>query len=178
MTPGGRDNDDLHSTLQAIRTSELGAIAAGEVKDRSDCCACCNWGSIRFRSTAHARSIDRDPAGPPATRPRCAAAPASAEAALLTKAQRHDRRSLVLSTGATFAGVSLSAATQRQLGAARSGQPAPALNRLLLEDAFPWSWPTQRSHRRRHADPLALHGARPHPGPPLSAASALCTSSA
>jgi hypothetical protein len=139
MTPGAVETTAIsNSTLQAIRTSELGAIAAGEVKDPIRLLRVLQLGldpvSQRLRTL--------DPSivtllGPPANPPLSAPPPpASAEAALLTKLNAMIA-GVSFYDGVTFAGVSLSAATQRLLGAARSGQPAPALNRLLLEDAFP-----------------------------------------
>jgi hypothetical protein len=139
MTPGAVETTTIsNSTLQAIRTSELGAIATGEVKDPSRLLRVLQLGldpvSQRLRTL--------DPSivtllGPPANPPLGAPPPPTgAEAALLTKLNAMIA-GVPFYDAATFAGVSLSAATQRQLGAARSGQPAPALNRLLLEDAFP-----------------------------------------
>jgi hypothetical protein len=139
MTPGAVETTTIsNSTLQAIRTSELGAIAADEVKDPIRLLRVLQLGldpvSQRLRTL--------DPSivtllGPPANPPLSAPPPpAGAEAALLTKLNAMIA-AVSFYDAATFAGVSLSAATQRQLGAAGSGQPVPALNRLLLEDAFP-----------------------------------------
>lgn len=139
MTPGAVETTTIsNSTLQAIRTSDLDAIAADEVKDPIRLLRALQLGldpvSQRLRTLDPSIAILL---GPPANPPLSAPPPpASAEGALLTQLNAMIA-GVSLYDAATFAGISLSAATQSQLAAARAGQPAPALNRLLLEDAFP-----------------------------------------
>ncbi|WP_426610536.1 hypothetical protein [Bradyrhizobium sp. McL0616] len=139
VTPGAVETMTIsNSTLQAIRTSDLGAIVADEVKDSIRLLRVLQLGLDPV--SQRLRTLDPSIAtllGPPANPPLSAPPPPpGAEGALLTKLNTLIA-GLSLYDAATFAGVSLSAATQRNLAAARSGQAAPALNRLLLEDAFP-----------------------------------------
>jgi hypothetical protein len=138
MTPGAVETTTIsNSTLQAIRTSDLGPIAADEVKDPIRLLRVLQLGldpvSQRLRTLDPSIATLLGPsANPPLSAPP---PPAGAEGALLTKLNALIA-GVSLYDAATFAEVSLSAATQRHLAAARSGQAAPALNRLLLEDAF------------------------------------------
>ena len=139
VTPGAVETTTIsNSTLQAIRTSDLGEIAADEVKDPIRLLRMAQLGLDPV--SQRLRTLDPSIAtllGPPANPPLSAPLPpAGAEGALLIKLNAL-MAGVSLYNSAAFAGVSLSATTQKQRAAARSGQPAPALNRLLIEDAFP-----------------------------------------
>jgi hypothetical protein len=138
-TPGAVETTTIsNTTLQAIRTSELGPITADQVKDPTRLLRALQLGLDPVSQLL--RTLDPSIAtllGPPADPPLSAPPPsASAEADLLAKLNALIDDVSLYSTAA-FASVPLSTATQRLLAVAQSGQPQPALNRLLLEDAFP-----------------------------------------
>jgi hypothetical protein len=139
MTPGAVETTTIsNSTLQAIRTSDLGPIAADQVKDPVRLLRVMQLGLDPV--SQRLRSLDPSIAallGPPANPPLSAPPPPiGAEAALLASLDTLIA-GVSLYDATAFAGVALSAATQRMLAAAPSAQPDPGLNRLLLEDAFP-----------------------------------------
>jgi hypothetical protein len=139
VTPGAVETTTIsNSTLQAIRTSTFGAITADEVKDPIRLLRALQLGldpvSQRLRTLDPSiAALLGPPANPPLSVPP---PPAGAEGPLLAKLNALIA-GVSLYDALAFAGVSLSAATQTQLAATQSAQPAPALNRLLLEDAFP-----------------------------------------
>ena len=139
VTPGVVETVRIsNSVLQAIRTSGFGAIALGEVKDPGRLLRLLQLGldpvSQRLRAS--------DPGiatllGPPASPPLSAPSPPLADAPALLDRLNAAILGSSLYDAAAFADAPLSLATQRLLAAASPTQPAPALNRLLLEDAFP-----------------------------------------
>jgi hypothetical protein len=138
-TPGAVETTTIsNTTLQAIRSGDLGTITADQVKDPTRLLRALQLGLDPVSQLL--RTLDPSIAtllGPRADPPLSAPPPpASAEADLLTKLNALIA-SVSLYDAAAFASIPLSTATQRLLAAARSGQPQPALNRLLLEDAYP-----------------------------------------
>ncbi len=138
-TPGAVETTTIsNTTLQAIRTGDLGAITADQVKDPARLLRALQLGLDPVSQLL--RALDPSIAtllGPPANPPLSAPPPPiTAEADLLAKLNALIA-GVSLYDAAAFAAVPLSTATQRLLAAAQSGQPQPALNRLLLEDAFP-----------------------------------------
>jgi hypothetical protein len=138
-TPGAVETVTIsNTTLQAIRTSDFGAITADQVKDPTRLLRALQLGLDPVSQLL--RTLDPSIAallGPPADPPLSAPPPpASAEADLLAKLNALIA-GVSLYSAAAFASVPLSTTTQRLLASAQSGQPQPALNRLLLEDAFP-----------------------------------------
>ena len=132
-----------NSTIQAISTSGTGAIQERDVKDPErfvrqmqlalDPVAA--W--LRQLMDAPVSPPFNDPLGGPATPPL--SAPILADTVL---GPVLDRLYAVLAgpsihRSTVFAGVPLSAETSRLLSQTIPSQPAPELNRLLLEDAFP-----------------------------------------
>jgi hypothetical protein len=138
-TPGTLETTTIsNTTLQAIRTSDLGMISADQVKDTVRLLRALQLGLDPVSQLL--RKLDPSIAtmlGPPADPPLSAPpVPISAEADLLAKLNALIA-GVSLYDSVAFAAVPLSTATQRLLATAQSGQPQPALNRLLLEDAFP-----------------------------------------
>jgi len=128
MTPGAVETTTIsNSTLQAIRTSDLGPIAADEVKDPIRLLRVLQLGldpvSQRLRTLDPSiATLLGPPANPPLSTPP---PPAGAEGALLTKLNALIA-GVSLYDAATFAEVSLSAATQRHLAVARIGASRPS----------------------------------------------------
>jgi hypothetical protein len=127
-----------NSTLQAIRTSNLGPIAADEVMDPERLERELQLGldpvSTLLRSLAPAIGATLGPvASPP---PETPSPPASDLGPLIA-----ELNTLIagpsLYRAAPFNGVPLSAETSRLLLDISGYGPAPAANRLLLEDAYP-----------------------------------------
>jgi hypothetical protein len=127
-----------NSTLQAIRDIGAGAIAAEEVKDSDRLLRVFELGldpvSAYLRGLAPGiESLLGAPASPPLTAPQ----PNPANLAPLLDLLNGLIAGPSLYALPAFAGVTLSTATQTARAQAKAGQPAPTLNRLLLEDAFP-----------------------------------------
>jgi hypothetical protein len=127
-----------NSTLQAIRDVGAGAIAAEEVKDPERLLRVFELGLDPV--SAYLRGLDPGieallgaPASPPLTAPQ----PNPANLAPLLALLNGLIAGPSLYALPAFAAVELSSATQTARAKAKSGQPAPTLNRLLLEDAFP-----------------------------------------
>ena len=127
-----------NSTVQAIRTAPLGAIAEADVKDPSRLIRQLQLGLDPV--SALLRALDPTlatllggPASPPLSEPP---PPGSVLAPLLAQLN-----ALIagpsLYDSVAFANTPLSAETVRLLAETSASQPAPALNRLLLEDAYP-----------------------------------------
>ena len=98
-TPGAVETTTIsNTTLQAIRTGDLGMIAADQVKDPTRLLRALQLGlDPVFAASAHARSVDRDPAGSagePAS--QRTAAPDHRRGGPAGQAQRPDRRRLAL----------------------------------------------------------------------------------
>jgi hypothetical protein len=127
-----------NSIVQAIRTAPLGPIAPAEVKDPSRLIRVLQLGLDPV--SALLRTLDPTiatllggPASPPLSAPQ---PPDSVLPQLLTKLNALlEGPSLYRS--AAFAATPLSAETARLLAETPPSQPAPALNRLLLEDVYP-----------------------------------------
>jgi hypothetical protein len=127
-----------NSTLQAIRDVGAGPIAKAEVKDPERLLRVFELGldpvSAYLRGLAPGiAALLGTPASPPLSAPQ----PDPAKLAPLLALLNSLIAAPSLYAVPAFAGVSLSAATQTALAQAKAGQPAPTLNRLLLEDAFP-----------------------------------------
>jgi hypothetical protein len=127
-----------NSTIQGIRTSGLGPIEPDQVKDPTRLLRDLQLGldpvSAMLRSLDPSIGVLLGPvATPPLDTPDT---PAADLAPLLGQLNALAGRPS-LYQAAAFAGIPLSAATSRLLAEAVSGQSAPGLNRLLLEDAYP-----------------------------------------
>jgi hypothetical protein len=127
-----------NSTVQAIRTSNLGPISADEVMDPARLERQLQLGldpvSALLRSLAPAIGSTLGPvASPP---PQTPSPPSTDLAALIA-----ELNTLIagpsLYRPAAFKDVPLSAETSRLLSETSGYEPAPAVNRLLLEDAYP-----------------------------------------
>jgi hypothetical protein len=127
-----------NSTIQAIPTSVPGPLAAADVKDFSRLARLLQLGldpvSVMLRAL--------DPGigallGPEASPPLAATSPPVSDDAPLLVLLNNLIAGPSLYNAAAFANIPLSAATKTLLAGAKPMQPAPALNRLLLEDAYP-----------------------------------------
>jgi hypothetical protein len=127
-----------NSTLQAIRTADLGAINTNDVKDPERFERQLQLGldpvSALLRTLA---SKIETTLGPLASPPLATPSPPASDLAPLVA----DLNTLIAGRSiyqqAAFQGVSLAAETTRLRLETTASQPAPALNRLLLEDAYP-----------------------------------------
>jgi hypothetical protein len=127
-----------NSTLQAIRTAELGPLSLEESKDPARFMRALQLGldpvskMLRERDPQIGALLGPIAAPPPATPP----APPSLHAAVLARVNE-----LLLGpslyNALDFARVRLSDVAHALLSSAVAGEPAPALNRALLEDAYP-----------------------------------------
>jgi len=139
VTPGFVETATIsNSTVQAIRTAPEGPIAAAEVKDPARLLRMLQLGLDPV--SQRLRSLDASIAtllGPAADPPLSAPQPPAASLGLLLDKLNALVAGPSLFSSSAFAQTPLSAATLSELAKARSGQPAPALNRRLLEDAFP-----------------------------------------
>jgi len=127
-----------NSIVQGIRTSGLGAIAAAEVKDLQHLARALQLGLdpvsalLRTLSPGLAALL-----GAPASPPLAAPDLPEAEDAGILAALNALLAGPSLYNAADFARVPLSAQTSALLAQTPWHAPAPALNRLLLEDAYP-----------------------------------------
>ena len=126
------------STLQAIRTAGLGAINNADVKDPGRFERQLQLGldpvSALLRTLAPAIKTTL---GPLASPPLATSSPPASDLAPLVAELNALIAGPSIYRYATFDDVSLSAETTRLQLATPLSQPAPALNRLLLEDAYP-----------------------------------------
>ncbi len=132
-----------NSTFQTIRTAGLGAIAEAEVKDGPRFLRRIQLGLDPV--SAWLRALLQEPASPPLdallgvrTIPPLAAPvlPPTVLPMLLDRLNQVLEGPSIYQTGA-FADVPLSATTSRLLADVAPMRAAPALNRMLLEDAYP-----------------------------------------
>lgn len=127
-----------NGTIQAIRTSGLGAITPADVKNISRLARMLQLGLDPV--SARLRALDPGIGtllGPPSSPPLAAPVPSDSVDSTLLGRLDALLAGPSLYNAAAFADVPLSAETQKLLGEAVPNQPAPALNRLLLEDAYP-----------------------------------------
>jgi hypothetical protein len=140
-TTGGGSVETLsisNSTLQAIRTSQLGPIMPGDVKDMARLVRMLQLGLDPVSAWLRARdagigALLEPIASPPLS---TAIAPPDVYASLLERLNALIEGPSLYDAGA-FANVALSAITRKFLAETVAGQSAAALNRLLLEDAYP-----------------------------------------
>src|SRR5271167_1519117 len=127
-----------NSTLQAIRTSPLGAIMPGEVKDMARLVRMLQIGLDPVSAWLRARDAGIGTLLEPSASPPLSAstAPPDVYASLLERLNALIEGPSLYDAGA-FANVALSAVTRKFLAETVAGQAAAALNRLLLEDAYP-----------------------------------------
>lgn len=127
-----------NSTLQAIRTAGLGPLRADEVKNPARLERLLQLGFDPVAALARRLNHQIEGTlGPLASPPLATSSPPAADLTPLLAELNHLIDGPSLYRSAVFRNVPLSAETSHLMRATPHGHPAPALNRLLLEDAWP-----------------------------------------